>query len=142
VYLMKLKPDDSPEGVVADLDTLARQRSYSKIIAKVPQVGDRFIVICYFFFFADFVFSPMQSRAAAFLTASPPFEVEAEVPGFFSGRESVLFLARFLTSDRRHVDDEAREAARTALRAARVTPQTTTNPIAGGTRPHRLLDRP
>ena len=83
----------------------------------------------------------MQSRAAAFLTASPPFEVEAEVPGFFSGRESVLFLARFLTSDRRHVDDEAREAARMALRAARVTPETT-NTTAGGTRPYLLLDRP
>jgi hypothetical protein len=59
---MKLKPDDSPEGVVADLDSLARQRSYSKIIAKVPQVGERFITI-YLFFFADFVFIIHQRRA-------------------------------------------------------------------------------
>jgi hypothetical protein len=68
--------------------------------------------------------------------------VEAEVPGFFSGRESVLFLARFLTPDRRQVDDEAREAARTALRAARVTPATTITTTTGGKRLHLLLDRP
>jgi hypothetical protein len=45
---MKLKPDDSPEAIVADLDTLARQRSYSKIIAKVPQVWQQILFYYYF----------------------------------------------------------------------------------------------
>jgi putative beta-lysine N-acetyltransferase len=75
VYLMKVAETDMP-GLLGQVQELAAERSYTKLFAKSP---GRYLSI-----FQDYGYT-----------------VEARVPGFFRGEEDGLFLARFLSEDRR-----------------------------------------
>jgi putative beta-lysine N-acetyltransferase len=74
IYLIKLGKEDCP-GILDDLRRLAEENKYTKIFCKVPEWAAPV-------FFAD-----------GFLT-------EAIIPGFYRGRDSAFFLAKFLDSDR------------------------------------------
>jgi putative beta-lysine N-acetyltransferase len=91
IYLMKLDPADR-DTIVADLDALAAERDYSKIVAKIP---------------ADV--------AEPFLEAG--YVQEARAEGFFRGERDAAFLGKFLKDwrrkdDRREKHEEAIELAR------------------------------
>lgn len=75
VYLMKLDLRDCP-GIVDELDALAYQNGYTKIIATVPE----------------------QARDH-FETAS--YGVEATIPKFFCGTEDGHYMARYLDETRK-----------------------------------------
>jgi putative beta-lysine N-acetyltransferase len=79
IYLMELAREDMP-GLLDELESLAREKSYSKIFAKVPEV------------FAE------QFAARDYMT-------EAIVPGMFGGREAGIFMGRFLDPDRAMMTD-------------------------------------
>jgi putative beta-lysine N-acetyltransferase len=74
IYLMKLAAGDYPR-IVKELDELAAKNEYTKVFCKIP---------------ADY--------GGAFLDAG--YGVEAEVPGLFNGRQSGLFLAKYLDAAR------------------------------------------
>ncbi|MCK3684871.1 putative beta-lysine N-acetyltransferase [Maribellus sp. YY47] len=74
VYLMKLAPEDCP-SVIEEMNQLARTNRYSKIFCKVPQ------------------------RMSPYFIANG-FMVEAQIPRFFKGEETVFFMSKFLSSDR------------------------------------------
>ncbi len=74
VYLMKLKRDDCPD-IIDEINSLARDQRYTKIFCKVP------------------------SWAAPLFTANG-FIMEAQIPGFYNGKETVFFMSKFLNSDR------------------------------------------
>ncbi|MGB5987736.1 MAG: putative beta-lysine N-acetyltransferase [Desulfobacterales bacterium] len=69
IYLMKLGPRHTP-GLVAALDDLARQKSYGKIIAKIPASA----------------WEPFE-RAG--------YRIEARVPGLIRNRHEALFVAKY-----------------------------------------------
>lgn len=74
VYLMKLHTDDRDQ-IVPHLDDLARNCGYTKIFAKVPRsAGDLFI--------------------------DHGYVIEASIPSFYAGRETALFLAKYLSRER------------------------------------------
>lgn len=79
VYLMAVADEDMP-GLLGELDQLARQNRYGKIFAKVPARWRRQCV-------AD------------------GYQVEAEVPGFYGGEESGLFMGKYLNEERRAATD-------------------------------------
>jgi putative beta-lysine N-acetyltransferase len=74
IYLMKPGSDlsdDLPQQLIA----MASAKGYSKIFAKVP-----------------------ASAVKLFIRAG--FDVEAEIPGFYSGTEAALFLGHYLSQER------------------------------------------
>jgi putative beta-lysine N-acetyltransferase len=74
VYLMKLAAGDYPQ-IVNELDRLARENEYTKILCKVPEdCGTRFLEAGYC--------------------------VEAEVPGLFNGKKSGLFFTKYFDATR------------------------------------------
>lgn len=75
VYLMKLSPDDVP-GIIPRLDQLCKEKGYGKIFAKVP-----------------------QSLSDAFFSRG--FSKEAEIPQFYKGEETALFLGKYYSEERR-----------------------------------------
>jgi putative beta-lysine N-acetyltransferase len=75
VYLMKLATGN-PAETVQDLESLALARGYSKIIAKVP-----------------------DTVRDCFETAG--YRTEAEIPRYFTGKEKVRFMAKYLSPERR-----------------------------------------
>ncbi|TFG61282.1 MAG: putative beta-lysine N-acetyltransferase [Deltaproteobacteria bacterium] len=82
IYLMKAAPD-FPAHLPDDLIALARARGYSKIFAKVA-----------------------EPQAAVFLAKG--FETEANVPGFYSGRDTALFMGFYLNPTRRQEAERTR----------------------------------
>jgi putative beta-lysine N-acetyltransferase len=70
IYLMKLNPADLPD-IVEKLDTLAAEKSYTKIFAKVP--------------------SP---HAAAF--TADGYRKEGTIPQFYNGETDAAFLGKFI----------------------------------------------
>ncbi len=74
IYLIKLDPQDVGV-IISQLNTLARDQSYTKIFCKVP-------------------------AWAAPLFNADGFIMEAFIPRFFCGKESVCFMSKFLNSDR------------------------------------------
>jgi putative beta-lysine N-acetyltransferase len=70
IYVMKLSRDDVP-GIVLSLDELAEREGYSKIFVKVPEGLKR----------------PFTSAG---------YRAEATVPFFFNGKESAIFMAKYL----------------------------------------------
>ena len=84
VYLLKLHPDDL-QTITADLDQLAADEGYSKIIAKVP-----------------------EGEKPAFDAAG--YRQEATIPGFFKGREEVAFMAKYFDDQRSQVNQEEMDA--------------------------------
>ncbi len=81
IYLMRLA-DHSPADFPQQLLELAEHKGYSKIFAKVP-----------------------EDAGAAFLQAG--FVKEAEIPGFFQGKTSALFMGYYLRKIRAQEDDAA-----------------------------------
>ena len=81
VYLMKLKDADVP-GVIEEIEALAEENAYSKIFAKIP-----------------------VRASEDFLEAA--YEIEANVPNFFGGREDGLFIGKYLAEWRREDETEA-----------------------------------
>lgn len=74
IYLMKLSRSDLPE-ILPRLDRLARNRSYSKVFAKVP-------------------------KSAKTLFCRQGYRAEAEIPNFYRGKEDVIFFGKYLKGDR------------------------------------------
>ena len=74
VYLMKADPDDMP-GLVEQIETLAEDKSYTKIFAKVPAT------------LRDYFKKSAYRR-------------EAMVPGFYQGQTPAVFLARYFSDTR------------------------------------------
>jgi putative beta-lysine N-acetyltransferase len=74
IYVMKLNPDDLPE-ILGDLDDLARERGYGKILVKAP-----------------------LSAKALFEKAG--YVQEASIPGFFMGKVSLVFMSKFFSKSR------------------------------------------
>ncbi|WP_372649994.1 putative beta-lysine N-acetyltransferase [Draconibacterium sp.] len=75
VYLMKLGSTDCPSEIVKEINTLARENKYSKIVCKIP-----------------------VHAAPVFL--SNGFLSEAQIPAFYNDNEAAFFVSKFLNSDR------------------------------------------
>jgi putative beta-lysine N-acetyltransferase len=89
IYLMQLHTAD-PYRIAAALDVLGRREGYGKIFAKIPA------------------------------PAWPAFESagyvrEAEVPGFYNGRTSGYFIAKYLRAERRRIAPGERPSAQFAV---------------------------
>jgi beta-lysine N6-acetyltransferase len=95
VYLMEAAEPDMP-GLLTTIEHLAGQHHYGKIFAKVPARWRR------------------ECTAAG-------FQVEAEVPGFFRGKESGLFLGKYLNRERGMPADGEQIAA--VLTGCRTSPK-------------------
>jgi len=74
-YLVQLAPEDA-EGMPRSLHRLARERGYTKLLARVP-------------------------RTCRKPFAEAGFEVEARLPRYYQGREDCLYMARYLDPQRR-----------------------------------------
>jgi putative beta-lysine N-acetyltransferase len=97
IYLMQLNTDH-PETLIPVFDEMARQNVYGKISAKIP-----------------------ESFWRAFETAG--YEKEAVIPGFFRGEVDALFIAKYLSSQRKSFreDEKELERVRQATRKAAKT---------------------
>ena len=74
IYIIKSAAEDLP-GLLTTLDKIAAENNYSKIFAKIP-----------------------VSQKKIYLEDG--FQLEASVPGLFSGKEKGLFLGKYLIKDR------------------------------------------
>jgi beta-lysine N6-acetyltransferase len=79
VYVMKLAISDIPE-IIRYTDDLARKEGYSKIFVKVPE-------------------------ASVEIFANDGYITEATVPFFFQGKESSVFMAKYLDPKRKELRD-------------------------------------
>jgi len=85
IYLMKLNKDDFP-SIIEKLNSLAKEKTYTKIFCKVPSWA-----------------------APSFLADG--FITEAQIPDFYNNRVDVFFMSKFLSADRflnpehEHLDD-------------------------------------
>jgi len=77
IYLMKLHPSDAA-SIIPVLFDLAHKNGYTKIFAKIP-----------------------ATYYPQFLMAG--FQIEATVPGFYSGNEDGLFLGHYLDPSRKSI---------------------------------------
>lgn len=75
IYLMKLSQADFP-SIINKLDTLAINKRYSKIFAKIPEYA-----------------------LAIFLAKG--YEAEAAIPEFYNGKEAAYFLGKYFSQTRR-----------------------------------------
>lgn len=75
VYLMKLGSTDCPSEILDEINTLARENKYSKIVCKIP-----------------------VHAAPVFL--SNGFLSEAQIPAFYNDNVAAFFVSKFLNSDR------------------------------------------
>jgi len=74
VYVMRLDPSDIP-GIIPRLGALVEKNGYTKIVIRVPEhAKDSFI--------------------------SAGYVIEAEVPGFYTGEETALFMGKFTVPGR------------------------------------------
>jgi putative beta-lysine N-acetyltransferase len=74
IYVMKLNRDDLP-AILGKLDSMALDRDYEKILVKAP----------------------VSSKG---LFEEDGYVQEAYIPGFFKGKESLVFMSKFLATDR------------------------------------------
>jgi beta-lysine N6-acetyltransferase len=79
VYVMKLAPEDIPD-IIRFADDIARKEGYSKIFVKVPE-------------------------SSVEIFANDGYITEATVPFFFHGKESAVFMAKYLDPKRKEVGD-------------------------------------
>ncbi|AQQ71552.1 putative beta-lysine N-acetyltransferase [Limihaloglobus sulfuriphilus] len=79
IYLMKLG-DAEPESLIPAMQELAEKNAYTKIFAKVA-----------------------KKDAEKFLNSG--YEKEAEIPGFYNGKDAGMFLAKYLSDQRRNEKD-------------------------------------
>lgn len=83
IYLMKLDPADLP-GITTQLDTLAAEKGYTKIFAKVP-----------------------AACAPTFIEHG--YRREGAIPKFYSGQADAAFLGKFI-DPRREIDPQRAES--------------------------------
>ena len=88
IYLMKMDPADLPD-LPGRLESLARERGYTKIFAKIP-----------------------EPFAGDFLGAG--FRQEARIPGFYRGETAAVFLGSYLDPERA---TDPRQAETDAIRS-------------------------
>jgi len=74
IYLMKLHEEDVPD-ILQDMNRLARDNKYGKILAKVPST-------------------------LIHIFAQWGYGQEAAIPGFFRGIDDMVFMAKYFSSDR------------------------------------------
>jgi len=79
IYLMKLDIAE-PMSLILEMEVLARKHGYTKIFAKVP-----------------------QSKTQPFLDAG--YSIEAQIPGFFKGKDTACFLSYYLDPARQIAHD-------------------------------------
>ena len=79
VYVMKLSPEDIPD-IIRFADDISLKEGYSKIFVKVP-----------------------ESAVESFSTAG--YITEATVPFFFYGKESAVFMAKYLNPERKEIHE-------------------------------------
>lgn len=79
IYLMKLDPRDLPD-IPVRLETLAQQKGYDKILAKVQRKHREYFASC-------------------------GFNEEAAVPEYFKDGDDALFMAKYLSARRRKRED-------------------------------------
>ncbi len=99
IYLMNLSRSDLPE-ILPRLDRLARNRSYSKVFAKVP-------------------------KSAKIHFRRQGYRAEAIIPNFYQGEEDVIFFGKYLEGERQQ--EKKPELVKKVLAAAksRACPDTT-----------------
>lgn len=83
VYLMKLHPEDDAQLTIDRIINLSSQMGYTKIFAKVPETVVEIFV-------------------------NNGFCMEAEVPGFYKGLKSGVFLGKYLDKDRGILNEETK----------------------------------
>jgi len=106
VYLMQFNPDAFCH-IVPALDTLAEEKGYGKIIAKIP---------------AD-AWRPFQAAGYA---------QEALIPAFFSGRSDALFVAKYLSPEREGVaQSETADSCLKAIQNPTIVSGKTAVPVGG-----------
>src|SRR5690554_340095 len=82
IYLMKLEKEDS-STILPKLNEMAKDNSYSKIFAKVPSsVEEEFL--------------------------KDDYQVEAQVPQFFKGKEDGTFMGKYFDQERNQLEKEKR----------------------------------
>ena len=79
IYLMKLSRDDFPD-ILPKLDSLVSQNGYTKIFAKVP----------------DFAKDTFLNEG---------YELEAQIPGFYSGIQRAYFLGKYFSPERKQIQN-------------------------------------
>ena len=82
IYLMKPDDRDMP-GILPALDRLAEEKGYEKILVKIPA-------------YARHAFE------------EGGYGEEALIPNFFGGQDDALFMAKYLSSERRWIKDQHR----------------------------------
>ena len=93
VYLMKLHPPDLP-GIVPDLDAIARQNNYEKVLAKIP------------------------GRHQSFFETKG-YEQEAVIPGFFKDHDDAVFMTKYFSDQRKVIADGDRTEKILSLTSSR-----------------------
>ncbi len=105
IYLMKLSRDDFPD-IIDKLDTLAIEKGYSKIIAKVPEFArDEF--------------------------AESGYAVEAFVPEFYDCNEDIYFMGKYFTGSRLYSREYDKFKEILKLAALKTTEERTAEHIHG-----------
>jgi putative beta-lysine N-acetyltransferase len=92
VYLMKLHNDDYPE-IIKRLESLALQKSYTKLFVKVP----------------SWLSEGFESEG---------YRREASIPNFYKGKYDATFLAKYLDNNRSRLDNIKAEKIDTILELA------------------------
>ncbi len=92
IYLMKLYDNDAPQ-IINHLEELACNNNYSKFFAKVK-------------------------KSQAELLYEHEFEKEAEIPGFYNGKEDAVFTSKFLIKSRKNIDINTEKTIRNNIQTA------------------------
>ena len=92
IYLMKLR--DDPKKVIRGMEDLAERKQYGKIFCKVPERAKR----------------PFEEKN---------YIVEASIPDFYRGKETVYFMSKFLNPLRKKMNTEIRDKVKSNLALAR-----------------------
>ncbi|MDD2366202.1 MAG: putative beta-lysine N-acetyltransferase [Desulfuromonadaceae bacterium] len=101
VYLISLSSSDMPD-IIDHLDQLAVTNAYSKIFAKVP-----------------------AAAKSGFIESG--YIAEANIPGFYCGREEVFFMGKYFSSERR--SEQKPEIVKEALEIALAKEQLRGKPV-------------
>jgi len=90
VYLMKLHPEEDMENLIEQLHNLAIQKQYTKIFAKIPKRYEG-------------VFQDQN------------FNLEAEIPGLYNGRENGCFFGKYFNTKRGFLDNTDKQTINDVL---------------------------
>lgn len=103
IYLMKLSEKDFP-GIIKNLDSMAKEKKYGKIIAKVPAYAGE-------------------------LMRENGYILEASVPKLYNDWEDGLFLGKFFAAERKEMKDPEKIHSILAGCIAKTEPAQVNSPI-------------